>query len=149
MTPPPEGVGKRVGRALYLHISAVTVVDKAIRDRIERAASAAEHPEWNVAKVHADAVSLLTYEAFDEAAFPALLAAVRVNLIGDTVKRIDYRDRDNPPILHRKETLLRADDPGARASQRSRVSPRSTTCLRSLIGSVPARHGWSGWRQPG
>ena len=103
--------GKRVGGALYLHVSAIPGAELAMRERIERAAVAAERPDWNVVKVQGDAVSLLTYEAFDEAAFPALLAAVRVNLSDGIVTRTDYRARDNPPILHRKETLLRPDDP--------------------------------------
>jgi len=103
--------GKRVGGALYLHTSAVPVADQVTRERIERASVAAGRPEWNVAKVQGDAVSLLLYEAFDEAAFPALLAAVRVNLSDGSVVRTDYRGRANPPILHRKETLLPLDDP--------------------------------------
>ncbi len=107
----PVRAGKLVGGALYLHASAVLVADQVVRDRIEWAAIAAERPDWNVAKVQGDAVSLLTYEAFDEAAFPALPAAVRVNLSDGGVARTDYRDRANPPILHRKETLLRADNP--------------------------------------
>lgn len=111
MSPRPAGAGKRVGGALYLHVSAVPGADQAMRERIERAAVAAERPDWNVAKVQGDAVSLLTYEAFDEVAFPALLAAVRVNLSDGIVTRTDYRERANPPILHRKEILLRPDDP--------------------------------------
>ena len=107
----PAGAGKRVGRALYLHVSAVPGADQDIRERIERAAVAAERPNWNVAKVQGEAVSLLTYEAFDEVAFPALLAAARVDLRDGVVTRTDYRARANPPILHRKETLLRPDDP--------------------------------------
>jgi DNA phosphorothioation-associated putative methyltransferase len=106
-----RGAGKRVGGALYLHASAIPGADPAMRERIERAAVAAERPDWNVVKVQGDAVSLLTYEAFDEVAFPALLAAVRVNLSDGLVTRTDYRARANPPILHRKETLLRPDDP--------------------------------------
>ena len=106
-----RGLGKRVGGALYLHVSAIPGADPAMRERIERAAVAAERPDWNVVKVQGDAVSLLTYEAFDEVAFPALLAAVRVNLSDGLVTRTDYRARANPPILHRKETLLRPDDP--------------------------------------
>ena len=106
-----DHAGKRVGGAFYLHVSAVPGADQAMRERIERAAVAAERPDWNVAKVQGDAVSLLTYEAFDEVAFPALLAAVRVNLSDGIVTRTDYRERANPPILHRKETLLRPDDP--------------------------------------
>ena len=103
--------GKRVGGSLYLHVSAIPGAELAMRERIERAAVAAERPDWNVVKVQGDAVSLLTYEAFDEVAFPSLLAAVRVNLSDGIVTRTDYRARANPPILHRKETLLRADDP--------------------------------------
>jgi DNA phosphorothioation-associated putative methyltransferase len=106
-----RGAGKRVGGALYLHVSAVPGADPVMRERIERAAVAAERPDWNVVKVQGDAVSLLTYEAFNEVAFPALLAAVRVNLSDGLVTRTDYRARANPPILHRKETLLRPDDP--------------------------------------
>ena len=103
--------GKRVNGALYLHVSAASAADQSVRDRIERAAIIAGQPDWNVAKVQGGAVSLLTYKAFDEIAFPALLAAVRVNLGDGTVTRTDYRERSNPPILHRKETLLRCDDP--------------------------------------
>src|SRR3954464_15799847 len=88
-----RGAGKRVGGALYLHVSAIPGADPAMRERIERAAVAAERPDWNVVKVQGDAVSLLTYEAFDEAAFPALLAAVRVNLSDGIVTRTDYRAR--------------------------------------------------------
>jgi DNA phosphorothioation-associated putative methyltransferase len=94
-----------------LHFSAVPGADENVRESIQRAVAAAERPDWNVAKVRGDAVSLLTYEAFDAAAFPVLLAAVRVNLSDGIVTRTDYRGRANPPILHRKETLLRPDDP--------------------------------------
>ena len=106
-----RGAGKRVGGALYLHVSAIPGANSVMRERIERAAVAAERPDWNVVKVQGEAVSLLTYEAFDEVAFPALLDAVRVNLSDGLVTRTDYRARANPPILHRKETLLRPDDP--------------------------------------
>ena len=40
-----------------------------------------------------------------------MLNVARVNLNDGTVVRTDYRERGNPPILHRKETLLRPDDP--------------------------------------
>jgi DNA phosphorothioation-associated putative methyltransferase len=106
----PAYRGKRVGGAFYLHASAVAGAEPAIRHRIEQAAIAANRPAWNVAKVEGNAVSLLIYEEFDEAAFPALLAAVRVNLRDVGVVHTDYRNRANPPILHRKETLLRLDD---------------------------------------
>ena len=111
VTSPTDRVGKYVKGAIYLHVSALAEASQAIRDRVQRAVLASGCSDWNVAKVEAEAVSLLTYEAFDEAAFPALLAAVRLNLSGAIVTRIDYRKRANPPILHRKEILLRSDDP--------------------------------------
>ena len=107
----PEGSGKRVGGALYLHVSAIPGAEQTVRERIKRAEIASGWSDWNVAKLQGNAVSLLTYEAFDEVAFPALLGAVRVNVSDGVVTRTDYRSRANPPILHRKETLLRLDDP--------------------------------------
>lgn len=103
--------GKRVGGALYLHVSARKGADPDVRERIERATSFADGVAWNVAKVESGAVSLLLYESFDEIAFPALLTAVRVKLRDGSAVHTDYRDRANPPILHRKETLLLPDDP--------------------------------------
>jgi hypothetical protein len=103
--------GKRVGGALYLHTSAVAMADPAVRQRIEHADLLANRQPWNVAKVESRAVSLLLYESFDEFAFPALLAAARVDLDNSRVVRTDYSTRENPPILHRKETLLCPNDP--------------------------------------
>lgn len=106
-----RSVGKRVGGAVYLHASAVSAAGAALRARIEKASAQAEGVPWNVAKVAGKTVSLLLYEDFDEAAFPVLLAAARVGDTGDEIIRTDYRTRSNPPILHRKETLLLGCDP--------------------------------------
>lgn len=103
-------VGKRVRSALYLHVSALGAADVAIRDRVEKADRLARQP-WNVARVDGNVVSLLLYEPFENVAFPALLAVNRVRLQDGDVARTDYSRRENPPILHRKETLLRTDDP--------------------------------------
>ena len=104
-------IGKRIGGATYLHVSAVAAADEGARRKVDRAASLAVGQLWNVVKVTSDAVSLLLYEDFDEAAFPALLRSARVSLEGGTVSVTDYGKRANPPILHRKETLLPPDDP--------------------------------------
>lgn len=103
-------VGKRVRGALYLHKSALAAASPDINVLIERAVGVAVGEPWNVAKVAGHAVSLLLYEDFDKIAFPALLAAVRVDLDGDEIARTNYRARVNPPILHRKEMLLLATD---------------------------------------
>jgi DNA phosphorothioation-associated putative methyltransferase len=106
-----KAAGKRVGGALYLHASAVQSSATAVRARVEQAAALAAGDAWNVAKVSGKAISLLLYEDFDEAAFPALLAAARIDTGREEVVRTNYRGRTNPPILHRKETLLLASDP--------------------------------------
>ena len=103
-------VGKRVGGALYVHREALDLIG----DEAEAVATAARLlPDlpWNVAKISRDGVSLLVYEDFDEAAFPALLKSARVDPATGAISIIDYEGRDSPPILHRKETLLRPDDP--------------------------------------
>jgi DNA phosphorothioation-associated putative methyltransferase len=103
----PSG-GKRVGGAVYLHVSAI---DDQTRPIVDRAVAKADGFEWNVAKVLPGSVSLLLYEDFDAAGFPALLASLKVDLETGKSAETDYRKRENPPILHRKETVLPADDP--------------------------------------
>lgn len=105
-------VGKQVGGALYVHLSAV---DRLLPEQSRLIAAAAEHvPQgnWNVAKIDlADdrAVSLLDYEDFAEHAFPALRQSHRVDLTAGVVSARRYEK--NPPILHRKELLLPPDAP--------------------------------------
>lgn len=106
--PSRQASGKRVGGAVYQHASAL---DDATRPLVERAVALASGFQWNVAKISPGSVSLLLYEDFDAAEFPALLASMKVDLETGKTSATDYRGRENPPILHRKETLLPADDP--------------------------------------
>lgn len=104
-------VGKRVGGAVYLCREARDFLAECSQASVTAAEALAASPDWNVLKIAPRAVSFLTYENFDEVAFPALLAAVTVDLKRRAVTRTDYSSRKNPPILHRKELLLCADDP--------------------------------------
>jgi DNA phosphorothioation-associated putative methyltransferase len=56
-------------------------------------------------------VSYLFYLDFEKDPHPALSASLRVDLQTFNVRFTDYRDSVNPPILHRKETLLSPDNP--------------------------------------
>ncbi len=103
--------GKRVGGALYLHSSALEELDECVRASVELAAVSAGDFKWNVVKIGAEAVSLLLYEEFESVAFPALLASFRFNLATNQSTTTDFRQRDNPPILHRKEMLLPREHP--------------------------------------
>lgn len=104
-------LGKRAGGFLYVHRTALPLLSDDLRERVTDLACrvGAAAADWNVAKIGAEAISLLTYEDFDAVAFPALLASTRLSDAGE-ITRTDYSGRANPSILHRKETLLPPDD---------------------------------------
>ena len=104
-------VGKRVRGTTYLHKSAITLLPSDAAQTLSRASAFAEGFGWNVVRISNGSVTFLLYESFDEAAFPALLEAMKVSEDRQTPTRTDYRKRGNPPILHRKELLLLPDDP--------------------------------------
>lgn len=102
--------GKRVGGFAYFHRDALALVRDDARKAVEAAAAMADF-EWNVAKYSPDRLSLLLYEDFGQVAFPALLKAFAYDPDSGAFGVTDYSRRENPPILHRKETLLPPDDP--------------------------------------
>lgn len=108
--------GKRVGDALYLHISAIRPQDTRKARAIDAAVRlACIGPQaFNVVKLSRKdphRVSLLAYQAFDASPFPALLDSWTVNAKDGTCSHRSYRTSRNPPILHRKELLLPLEDP--------------------------------------
>jgi DNA phosphorothioation-associated putative methyltransferase len=104
-------IGKRVGRTLYLGVTALQELDPDQKDKVSRAAEFAGSSTWNVCKLEGNFISLLLYEDFDAVAFPALISSTRVDLRSGRVSSTNYSGRANPPILHRKEMLLAHDDP--------------------------------------
>ena len=106
------GRGKHVGRFSYYHLSltnhlpGVHAYLEATRNRLNRTPF-----DFNVVKLDRHSrISFLLYEHFT-APFPALLKALSCDLARGTSRLSDYSKRANPPILHRKELLLPADDP--------------------------------------
>lgn len=63
---------------------------------------------YNVIKFHLlePTLSLLCYPDFFETPHPELQASITVKFASGKVRKYDYRESPNPPILHRKETLL-------------------------------------------
>lgn len=105
--------GKRVGRSVYLHRSALPAIPDISREAVSRAALLAGWDAWNVVRLDdGGRISLLEYESFDDAPFPVLLESRLVDVDGRTARR-DYRTSANPPILHRKELLLPDGHPRA------------------------------------
>jgi DNA phosphorothioation-associated putative methyltransferase len=106
--------GKRLPGATYLIRPRQTDVPIEFWKTICRAEVAAQpDPSWNLLKIHTDkfAVTFLSYPDFDSDPHPALAEATKINLNTGSILRTDYRQRANPPILHRKETFLPPNDP--------------------------------------
>jgi hypothetical protein len=70
-------------------------------------------PEFNVLKFrsHELKVSFLSYPAFLEDPHPSLNCAVTIDMVTNQIRRTDYSENPNPPILHRKELFLPPNHP--------------------------------------
>lgn len=110
-------VGKQLPDAIYLHETALDTLPVELAAHVARATATLglDRKEWNILKFFKrdHKVALLNYPRFFEDAYPALDHAYTVDLERGTLRESDYRNSDNPPILHRKETFLRPDHPSA------------------------------------
>ncbi len=108
------GIGKLMPDALYFHRSSTGQVPPLIRLILFAAAQIVGDVEHELVKLDSDGrkISFLRYSRFDEDAHPALEYSVRVHLPTATHSFRDYRDSANPPILHRKDTLVDPLYPG-------------------------------------
>ncbi len=105
-------VGKRLPDAVYLHRSAITSVPEELLDLIAQIAPN-ELDEWNVIKFFRRdfRVSLLSYPGFFDDCYPQLHESRTFDLVRNTSRLVSYVDSKNPPILHRKETLIAESHP--------------------------------------
>lgn len=138
-----SGRGKHVYPFSYYHEELVDTVPGAPEALLATRAhlQLANDLPFNVVKLDAEyRISFLLYEPFD-VHFPALLAADSCDLARESVRRVDYAERTNPPVLHRKELLLPADHP---------LVPEATTLTRRLeqrgafahASTIGTRSGW-------
>ena len=138
-------VGKLTPNALYIHRSALDDLSTVLRV-YEGCARVmiGQLPDSNVIKLRRDKpkVSYLTYENFDRTPHPALNTAVTVSLRSLVAKYRSYRESDNPPVLHRKETLLLDDYPG-RDKFRRLTAREERLGLYDEVRSIGTRRGWA------
>ncbi|RWI63457.1 hypothetical protein [Mesorhizobium sp.] len=129
-------VGKRVRDALYVHRTAVDGLKPELRELLEAASQLVGDRPWNVARIEQQAVGLLLYEAFDAAAFPALIASTRIDLASGAVSSRNFKGSANPLILHRKEQLVSAEHPEAALWAELTAKLEALGCFRDphLIG---------------
>ncbi|MBK1630282.1 hypothetical protein CKO31_05875 [Thiohalocapsa halophila] len=117
----PSAVGKTVGRKRYVHVDTLRTgpggdVDGALAEQLaaaEQLAGVSRGEHFNLVRIDADGaeLALLHYPGFVDEPFPALAQSWRVDLAAGTLGFRTYADSLNPPILHRKELPLPADDP--------------------------------------
>lgn len=104
------GIGKQLPDAVYVHRTALEFIPPELAALTERIATALKIPEhqWNIAKFGKRdfRVTFLNYPKFDDYAYPALHECFTVDLSTLSVRKADYSNSENPPILHRKETFV-------------------------------------------
>ncbi len=106
--------GKRLPTARYVFANDETPLPEPLGALIHviRQKFAPSGPH-NLIKLHTESfkISLLHYPGFLDDPHPALANAVVIDLVSGQAKQFSYSKRDNPPILHRKETMLPLDHP--------------------------------------
>ncbi|MEG3765292.1 DNA phosphorothioation-associated putative methyltransferase [Alteromonas sp. 14N.309.X.WAT.G.H12] len=108
-------VGKKLPDAIYIHDSTLPQLPDKLRNVVLAIGKALKIPreQWNLIKLSRKqfSLSLLHYPTFGEESYPALKQSVTVDLQKLSHKVTDYSNYDNPPILHRKETMVLPDHP--------------------------------------
>ncbi|PHJ42782.1 DNA phosphorothioation-associated putative methyltransferase [Vibrio sp. PID17_43] len=103
-------VGKQLPDAIYLHKDAFSALPTILTQFIPAVAKAVslDDDNWNLVKLFKKEfrLSLLHYPGFYTDSYPALRQSLNVDLSKLSHKITSYEDSDNPPILHRKETMI-------------------------------------------
>jgi DNA phosphorothioation-associated putative methyltransferase len=103
-------VGKKLPDSIYLHKDTFSDVPEALSKFIKIVAKALkiDDDNWNLIKVFRNdfRLSLLNYPLFFEDSYPALEQSVNVDLTKLSHRVTSYSEQENPPILHRKETMI-------------------------------------------
>ena len=107
-------IGKKLPDAIYIHPTYINKLPPEVRVKVGVAqALIGDVDNCNLVKISKsnDKVSFLVYEDFDEVEHPALLYSYVVDIPKAKISEWNYSTRENPPILHRKETFVGADYP--------------------------------------
>lgn len=107
-------VGKQLPDALYLHKDAFSAMPDELAKFIPAVAKALhlDESDWNLVKIFKKdfRLSLLHYPDFYSDSYPILKQSLNVDLSKLSHKVTSYEGSDNPPILHRKETMVLGDN---------------------------------------
>ena len=137
------GRGKHVGKFSYYHTSLVVRAPSVEQFfAITLLEIHGTRIEFNVVKLDRDSrLSFLLYDDFT-AQFPTLRSAVSLDLVLGTSRATNYSHRSNPPILHRKELLLCADD--SLVPKAAELTKRLDACgAFAKSNKIGTRNGWA------
>jgi hypothetical protein len=113
-------VGKKLPEATYFHKEAFSENPTELTQFIIIVAKALKIPDsdWNLVKVSRTEfrLSLLHYPDFFKNSYPALAQSITVDFNKLTHRINVYANQDNPPILHRKETMIPSSHPSLQVS---------------------------------
>lgn len=103
-------VGKHLPDAIYIHKDAFSAIPEALAQFIPAVAKAVKLNDnnWDLVKLFKKEfrLSLLHYPDFYSESYPVLKQSLNVNLSKLSQKITNYEASENPPILHRKETMV-------------------------------------------
>jgi len=107
-------IGKQLPDAIYLHKDAFQALPNTLIKFIPAVAKALNinDDEWQLVKLFKKEfrLSLLHYPTFYSDSYPALHKSINVNLSKLSHRITTYKNAQNPPILHRKETMILPDN---------------------------------------
>ena len=134
------GRGKHVGGFSYYHAAVIVQVPE-IWEFLQKTRRRFEPPsDFNVVRLSLSRLSFLLYECFS-VPFPALRTSLFCDLASGASRFTDFSRRRNPPILHRKELLLPADDPRVPEAVRLTRRLEDLGAFRG-VKTIGTRDGW-------
>jgi DNA phosphorothioation-associated putative methyltransferase len=108
-------IGKHLPDAIYLHVSALSALPDALQTLLSESIENLQLQQFDYHVVKFAKrdfkLSLLSYPGFFDEAFPVLHHSCTIDLAKGSYRLVSYLDSENPPILHRKETMLLAEHP--------------------------------------
>ena len=135
--------GKLTPEALYVHISGLAQLPALLRVYVGCSETlTGKVDNATLLKIHRlkPQVSFLVYPTFDSDPHPALAASIVGRLHDYSVSYKDFSDRENPPILHRKEAFVPADYPAREKFERLTLQEERAGLLNDP--SIGTRQGW-------
>jgi DNA phosphorothioation-associated putative methyltransferase len=132
----PAFRGKIIGGFMYAHKSALPFLSQKYSQSLNKSLQLFnDFKLWNVVKFNLKddtKLSFLEYGSFEENEFPCLIQSCQVDNKTQTIK-IRKHSTSNPPVLHRKELLMRPDHPALAKFQNLTLQLESLGAFKNIV----------------